>query len=141
VLFINPVVFQLYLFVVYPCFVSTSCFSLRLAFRHSKDDYRSAAQWLLKHTRPGDVVWWAAVFASGRYYKILPQPSSTGLLTSPLHIMNPDLSYLETVPPAKFIALSKLDVYDANGAIQQWLKTNSFQQVASFHSFAIWAAP
>jgi hypothetical protein len=55
--------------------------------------------------------------------------------------MNPDLSYLETVPPAKFIALSKLDVYDANGAIQQWLKTNSSQQVASFQSFTIWAHP
>jgi len=126
---------------VYFVFASTSCFSLRLAFRHSKDDYRSAAQWLLKHTEPGDVVWWAADFASGRYYKILPQHSSTTLLNSPLHIMNPDLSYLRSVPPAKFIALSKLDVYDANGAIQQWLKTNSFQQVASFQSFTIWAHP
>jgi hypothetical protein len=55
--------------------------------------------------------------------------------------MNPDLAQLETLALPKFVALSRLDVYDAHGAIQQWLKTNSFQQIATFQSFAIWASP
>jgi hypothetical protein len=55
--------------------------------------------------------------------------------------MNPDLAQLETVAFPKFVALSKLDVYDAHGAIQKWLKTNSFQQVVAFPAFTIWAAP
>ena len=58
-----------------------------------------------------------------------------------LPLMNPVYSELEKAPFRRLIALSKLDVYDAHGAIHQWLKINSFQQVATFQSFTIWAAP
>jgi len=124
-------------------FVSLTISSLFLRFSpdHAKDDYRGAAHWLLTHFNQGDTIWWAADSAGGSYYKILPiQPGDSSPLSA-LHIMNPNLAYLGTVPPPKFVALSKLDVYDANGAIQQWVKINSFQQVATFQSFTIWASP
>jgi hypothetical protein len=124
-------------------FISLSASSLFLRFSpdHAKDDYRGAAHWLLNHSKQGETIWWAADSAGGRYYKIFSLNPGEAPATRSLHIMNPDLTHLETVAFPKFVALSKLDVYDAHGAIQQWLKTNSFQQVASFQSFTIWAAP
>jgi hypothetical protein len=124
-------------------FISLTASSLFLRFSpdHAKDDYRGAAHWLLAHSKPGETIWWAADPTGGTYYKIfsINPYGSTPILS--LHIMNPDLAHLEIVAFPKFVALSKLDVYDAHGAIQQWLKTNSFQQVASFQSFTIWTSP
>ena len=124
-------------------FISLTVSSLLLRFSpdHAKDDYRGAAHWLLNHSKPGETIWWAADSMGGTYYKIFSlNPGESPSIPS-LHIMNPDLARLETVAFPKFVALSKLDLYDAQGAIQQWLKINSFQQVASFQSFTIWAAP
>jgi hypothetical protein len=124
-------------------FISLTASSLFLRFSpdHAKDDYRGAAHWLLNHSKQGETIWWAADSAGGRYYKIFSLNPGEAPATRSLHIMNPDLAQLETLALPKFVALSKLDVYDAHGAIQQWLKTNSFQQVASFQSFTIWATP
>ena len=120
-----------------------SCFSLRYAARHAKDDYRGAAKWVLDHRHTNDVVWWAADLAGGMFYKVLRVEHNPQInpLAFGLPLMNPVCSELEKVPFPRFIVLSKLDVYDAQGAIQQWLKRNSFQQVASFKSFTIWASP
>ena len=124
-------------------FISLTASSLLLRFSpdHAKDDYRGAAHWILTHSKPGETIWWAADPTGGTYYKIFSlNPYESPSIPS-LHIMNPDLAHLETVPFPKFVALSKVDVYDARGAIRQWLKTNSFRQVASFQSFTIWAPP
>ena len=120
-----------------------SCLSLRFAARHAKDDYRGAARWVLDHCHAKDVVWWAADPAGGMLYKVLLVKNSPQLnpLAFGFPLMNPVYSELEKVSFPRFIALSKLDIYDAHGAIQQWLKINSFQQVASFQSFTIWASP
>ena len=124
-------------------FISLTASSIFLRFSpdHAKDDYRGAAHWLLTHSKPGETIWWAADSMGGTYYKIFSLNLDESDSIPFLHIMNPDLAHLETVAFPKFIALSKLDVYDAHGAIQQWVKTNSFQQVASFQSFTIWASP
>jgi hypothetical protein len=127
---------------IYLVLAFLSCFSLRYAARHAKDDYRGAAKWVLDHRHASDVIWWAADPAGGMFYKVLlvgynPQLNS---LAFGFPIMNPIYSDLEKIPFPRFIVLSKLDVYDAQCGIQQWLKTNSFQQVATFQSFTIWAA-
>lgn len=124
-------------------FISLTASSLFLRFSpdHAKDDYRGAAHWLLTNSKPRETIWWAADSMGGTYYKIFSLNPDQSPATPSLHIMNPDLAHLETVAFPKFVALSKLDLYDAQGAIQQWLKTNSFQQVASFQSFTIWASP
>ena len=128
---------------VYLVLAFASCFSLRYAGRHAKDDYRGAAEWVLDHRHASDVVWWAADPAGGMFYKVLPIGNNPQLnsLAFGLPLMNPVYSELEKAPFPRLIALSKLDVYDAHGAIHQWLKINSFQQVASFQSFTIWASP
>lgn len=124
-------------------FISLTASSIFLRFSpdHAKDDYRGAAHWLLNHSKHGETIWWAADSAGGRYYKIFSLNPGEAPATRSLHIMNPDLAQLETLALPKFVALSKLDVYDSRGSIQQWLKTNSFLQVASFQSFTIWASP
>jgi len=124
-------------------FISLTASSLLLRFSpdHAKDDYRGAAHWILAHSKPGETIWWAADPMGGTYYKIFSLSPCESPSISSLHIMNPDLAHLETVAFPKFVALSKLDVYDVHGATQQWLKTNSFQRVASFQSFTIWASP
>ena len=121
--------------------LTTSSLLLRFSPDHAKDDYRGAAHWLLNHSKQGETIWWAADSLGGTYYKIFSLNLDESPSIPSLHIMNPDLARLETVAFPKFVALSKLDLYDAQGAIQQWLKTNSFQQVASFQSFTIWAHP
>jgi hypothetical protein len=128
---------------VYLVLALASCFSLRSATRHAKDDYRGAAEWVLDHRHPSDVVWWAADPAGGMFYKVLPIGNNPQLnpLAFGLPLMNPVYAELEKAPFPRLIALSKLDVYDAHGGIQQWLKIKSFQQVASFKSFTIWAYP
>jgi hypothetical protein len=124
-------------------FISLTASSLLLRFSpdHAKDDYRSAAHWILAHSKPRETIWWAADPTGGTYYKIFSTNPYESPPISSLHIMNPDLAHLETVAFPKFVALSKLDVYDVRGVIQQWLKTNSFRLVASFQSFTIWASP
>jgi hypothetical protein len=128
---------------VYLVLAFASCLSLRYSARHAKDDYRGAAKWVLDHRHPSDVVWWAADPAGGVFYKVLLIGHNPQINPPPfsLSLMNPVYSELEKVPFPRFVALSKLDVYDANGGIQQWLKIKSFQQVASFKSFTIWAYP
>jgi hypothetical protein len=128
---------------VYLVLAFASCLSLRYSARHAKDDYRGAAKWVLDHRHPSDVVWWAADPAGGMFYKVLLVGHNPKLnsLAFGFHIMNPIYSDLEKIPSPRFIVLSKLDVYDANGGIQQWLKKNSFQQVVAFPAFTIWAAP
>ena len=98
---------------------------------HRKDDYRGAVQWLATHAQKGETIWWAADDAAARFY---------GLKNLDF-VANLDSAALALRAQPGLIAISKLDVYDAHGAIQQWLKINSFQQVASFQSFTIWAAP
>lgn len=128
---------------VYLVLAFASCFSLRYATRHAKDDYRGAAKWVLDHRHASDVVWWAADLAGGMFYKVLPVGNSPQInpLAFGFPLINPVYSELEKVPFPRIIALSKLDVYDAQGGIQQWLKKNSFQQAAAFQAFTIWTAP
>jgi len=128
---------------VYLVLAFASCFSLRYATRHAKDDYRGAAKWVLDHRHASDVVWWAADPAGGIFYKVLLVGHNPKLnsLAFGFPLINPVYSELEKVPFPRIIALSKLDVYDAQGGIQQWLKRNSFQQAAAFQSFTIWTAP
>jgi len=111
--------------------LTTSSLLLRFSPDHAKDDYRGAAHWLLTHFNQGDTIWWAADDAAARFY---------GLKNLDF-VANLDSAALALRVHPSLIAISKLDVYDAHGAIQQWLKINSFQQVASFQSFTIWAAP
>ena len=98
---------------------------------HRKDDYRGAVQWLATHAEKGVTIWWAADDAATRFYGLKDLD----------FVANLDSAALALKAQPGLIVISKLDVYDAHGAIQQWVKTNSFQQVASFQSFTIWASP
>jgi hypothetical protein len=111
--------------------LTTSSLLLRFSPDHAKDDYRGAAHWLLTHFNQGDTIWWAADDAAARFY---------GLKNLDF-VANLDSAALALRTQPGLVAISKLDVYDAHGAIQQWLEINSFQQVASFQSFTIWAPP
>ena len=98
---------------------------------HRKDDYRGAVHWLLTHSNHRETVWWAADMAAARYYG----------LENYTAVMNSSGDTLARFPRPSLVAFSKPDIYDPHNAIQQWLKTNSFKQVAFFQSFEIWAAP
>ena len=111
--------------------LTVSSFLLRFSPDHAKDDYRGAARWLLTHFNQGDTIWWAADDAAARFYGLKDLD----------FVANLDSAALALKAQPGLIVISKLDVYDAHGAIQQWVKTNSFQQVASFQSFTIWAPP
>jgi hypothetical protein len=111
--------------------LTVSFLLLRFSPDHAKDDYRGAAHWLLNHSKQGETIWWAADDAAARFYGLKDLD----------FVANLDSAALALKAHPGLIAISKLDVYDAHGAIQQWVKTNSFQQVASFQSFTIWASP
>jgi len=98
---------------------------------HRKDDYRGAVQWLATHAQKGETIWWAADDAAARFYGLKDLD----------FVANLDSATLALRAKPSLIAISKWDVYDTQGAIQQWVKINSFQQVASFQSFTIWISP
>jgi len=96
--------------------------------QHRKDDYRAATQYIANHREPGQGVWWAADAAGARFYS----------LGNAETMMSPSFSTLDSLPRPDWIALSKPDIYDGNGAIRDYLAKQPSKQVASFQSFVLY---
>ncbi len=115
-----------------------STWSLRFAHRHEKDDYRSASGMARQALLEGKTVWWNADGDSAKYYQVpITAGGGTGhaealLLASPL----PET--LRSLVPPDVIIASRREVYDATGAIEQFLVQQQYQQSAALTAFTIW---
>jgi hypothetical protein len=121
-------------------FAVASCLSIRLATRHKKDDYRDAASYAKAALQAGRVVWWDAGQEGALYYQvpIADQANPTHSASNAIFIMNPSPEMLAKLPPPELVITSKPDVYDAGGAVAEFLLQHSYHQIATLRAFVIW---
>lgn len=105
-----------------------SCLCLRFSARHNKDDYRSAADFIVRHAPSGQTIWWAADGAASQFYHV----------PNPLILMNPDSKALDSLPEPNWVVLSKPDIFDGRGAIRAFLHGRNLFPTARFQAFEIY---
>ncbi len=112
-----------------------SSLEVRFAYRHSKDDYRSAAAAANRALAQGKTVWWAADTDGANYYHLPLAADSPGAarLADKLH---PDFS----TPPDQ-IYLSKPDLFDPTGATVAFAAAHGYRRAAQWQSFTVWEKP
>jgi hypothetical protein len=98
---------------------------------HRKDDYRAAAHFIHDNRLPGETVWWAADDAGARFYG----------LTDYKPMANASRAALSAAPPPAWVVLSKVDVYDGQGSLREYLAARGLRPEAVFQSFAIYRFP
>ncbi|MBE2202993.1 MAG: hypothetical protein IAE94_01455 [Chthoniobacterales bacterium] len=125
-----------------PAVMLISCLNIRFSVIHAKDDYRSSAVETSKYLANGKVVWWAADKAGAAYYSLSPvvfresEVSSSG---GKLYLVNArSTEYLESLPFPDLVVLSKVDIYDANGTLREFLQKRAFQIDQVFPAMTLW---
>jgi hypothetical protein len=117
-----------------------SCLSFRFAARHERDDYTGAAQYANRFLRAGDAVWWNAGKEGALYYSV-PLVEKPAANTHAFWLMNPTQADLQGLSAPELVIASKSDVYDARGAIAQFIAQNGYSKAASLPAFTIWQHP
>lgn len=108
-----------------------SALEIRFSPRHQRDDYRSAAAEAQHAIRDEKRVWWAADVITGTYYN-LPLGSPNLTLISSLGDRSVD-----SVLPPDLVCLSKRDIYDSSGKIDQYLRQHHYKIVRVLPAFQI----
>lgn len=124
-------------------FVLVSCLSLRFCERHLKDDYRDAAQLARAANTTGHRVWWCADTSTGLYYQVplhlaqQGQPAAGEVWAIP----HPTQKQLTNSPLPDVVFLSKPELHDSHGVMQNFLAQNSFHCTNTLPAFGIWGRP
>jgi hypothetical protein len=114
-----------------------SCLSVRFAIRHERDDYRDAARCAREALLQNQAVWWNADGACARYYA-LPLDKEGNGMNSALLINNPSAADLPRLKKPDIILASKPDIFDAEGALAEYLARNHYQVAGRLPAFTIW---
>jgi hypothetical protein len=116
--------------------LALSSLEIRFAFRHSKDDYRSAAAAATQALAQGKTVWWAAAAAPAYYYHL------------PIDLQErPGVARWINCLPASFTAppdeifLSKPDLTDRSGSLSAFIAARHYVPAATWQTFTLWQAP
>ncbi len=129
-----------------------SSVQLRFADAHAKDDYRQAAAIAKAMANDGRVVWWAADPLAGQYYGLWPELADHRIRLSEIDQPLVDLrelpavviainrrpDQLDQLPLPELVILSKRDIYDVGGHLQEWLAAHSFRLQRRLPAFEIW---
>jgi len=105
-----------------------SSLMLRFAPMHAKDNYRYAAALALEAVNEGGTVWWAADPAGANYYGIFPALPNKNVAADKKNIIlvsNITYEELSHQPHPQMLAVSKQDIYDSKGALQEWIEKHS----------------
>ena len=117
-----------------------SGFSLHLAQRHAKDDYRAAAGLARTALADGRSVWWSADMNSAAYYQ-LPVTTNSAEAGRAFFAVNLPDNFFVDVAPAEVVIVSRPDIYDPHGALAGFLARNHFRRSAVLPAFVIWEKP
>jgi hypothetical protein len=117
-----------------------SCLSQRFAYRHAKDDYRSAVRIAEAALAQGKSVWWNADPLGCEYYHLNssrsgPRPGTTWIL------MNPVAGFEKGIALPDLVVVSKPDAYDTLGGLQTFLKREGYNLRETLPAFAIFGRP
>jgi uncharacterized membrane protein len=113
-----------------------SCFTQRFAHRHAKDDYRGAANLARAGLERGQSVWWNADSMGCAYYKLpsskdSPTPGKVWLVSWPA------TDFAHGVAKPDLVFVSKPDVYDPHGVLQDYLKKEGYLPVERLPAFVV----
>jgi hypothetical protein len=108
-----------------------SALEIRFAPRHQRDDYRSATNLARNAIAANEKVWWIADESTGAYYK-LPLDSPNLTLSSSL-----TESSLASAAMPDLVCLSKPDIYDPQGKIENYLRERDFKVMRTLPAFWI----
>jgi hypothetical protein len=118
----------------------TSSLIIRFSDHHAKDDYRGAAMQAKTSILKGGTVWWAADNAGALYYGVpIKHPESD--LKGVYQTGNPTEAELDKLPSPDTVILSKADIYDNSGSLQEWLKSHGYILSMKLQSFSIYSRP
>ena len=125
--------------------MSSSALSYRFLHRHAKDDYRAAAEEARKTIDSSGVVWWAADLMGGKYYGLLPQLALSAKTVAAnvggVFMANSrSEKYLAELPSPDLIVVSKRDIYDREGVLEEWIRTHGFRRAARRPGFEFYTA-
>ena len=133
------------LVVVFLLAMLSSALSYRFLHRHAKDDYRAAAEEARQTIDSSGVVWWAADLMGGKHYGLLPQ-LATSAKTVDANVGGVFMAnsrsgkYLAELPSPDLIVVSKRDIYDREGALEEWIRTHGFRRAARRPGFEFYTA-
>lgn len=116
-----------------------SSLSLRIAGRHAKDDYRTAAAIAIAANANNEKVWWCADAGTGLYYRVPLSPRES--LAAPGQVWlasHPSVPLLTNQPPPDLLILSKPDLYDENGLMHAYLENHHFIKFGTLPAFTLW---
>lgn len=117
----------------------TSALSVRFAARHEKDNYRTAAALAKSALVGGQTVWWNANDFGAAYYGL---PITTNLPVASgkaFWLVSPPAELILAAGMPDVIITSRRDVFDARGAVAEFLAREHFQPVTNLTAFTVWA--
>jgi hypothetical protein len=120
-----------------------SSFSVRLAPRHDKDDYKHAAELAAIELAHDGRVWWVAEIRGALYYGIpyvsdkLEWPQASHNRSAQI-VWENTFSFLSAQEPPTLVLLSKPETYDKQNAVTDYLSVNKYHLVESFPAFTAW---
>lgn len=118
-----------------------SALSLRFAPRHGKDDYRGAAAIARQALQDGKTVWWNANERGAEYYQ-LPLATNGGAESGQaLWLTGPTPQTLLALTPPDVVLVSRRDVFDADGALAEFLAREKFERTQELRAFTVWQRP
>lgn len=113
---------------------------IRFSDYHAKDDYRGAAMQAKTSILKGGTVWWAADTSGALYYAVpIKHPESD--LKGVYLTVNPTEAELVELPSPDTVILSKADIYDNSGSLQEWLKSHGYLLSMKLQLFSIYSRP
>lgn len=130
--------------------LTVSSLSLRFSERHRKDDYRSAVAIAQEAVSKGQRVWWAAANLGANHYGLAGEFDFMGEMTGatkPIEcadrssvqpVAHASANCLQQLSSPDVVIFSKPDVFDASGAIAEYLKEGGFSPVQYLPAFVVW---
>jgi len=117
----------------------SSSVCLRLAPRHAKDDYRTAAVAALEAITRGERVWWCADPTSGSYYGVPMSPGENPPSPDQARlVVNPGAQQIANQPAPQLVIVSKADLFDARGTVHDYLTTHKYHLSKTLPAFTLW---
>lgn len=116
--------------------LTLSSLEVRFAFRHSKDDYRSAAAAARLLLAQGKTLWWSADTDGAKYYHL---PTDSGVRPGAALSIRDVPAGFSGLPDDIFV--SKPDIFDPTGNVSAFIAAHHYTRAAAWQNIALWEAP